>query len=398
MIKYDDILFKNACLKTQDVITSLNNLNSIINEINSIPETYDGKDLVDDAIEILLNLKDIVTNLSDDMLNTLCIMTGASSISDIAFQLNLSNPLGIFEGNVLGEYGANQSYSYLLFKKYLEDPDSLTDIQKKRLDLINQVFEDFQYADLPDVVKKSILYAFHEGGCALSSADNIIVDVYSRIPNGEKLFEEKYGFPLYYVDENGIKRYNYAPLHTKINLNMVSKDLNYDIKDVLKLEGHDKERAYIKYVDDVNTCLSSYTRFRGLTNSEFVNVLKDELGDKYDISTDTESYGNYITGAMSYLGIGDNGFSNFVSDYKNKKEDYDYVVINVHGFTLKPYDEATIEQIGTKELFNLGGHNVILNGISENGYPIVSSWGYKFELTGSLTTDAVYINIGDKNE
>ena len=148
----------------------------------------------------------------------------------------------------------------------------------------------------------------------------------------------------------------------------------------------------------INTCLSGYTRFLGLTDFAFVSVLKDELGDKYDISTDTKSYGTIITGAMSYLGIGDNGFSDLVSDYKNKKDDHDYAVINVTGFTLKPYDEAAIEQIGPNKFFNAGGHNMTLNGISENGYPIVSSWGYRFEFMGSLTANVIYVDVGDKNE
>lgn len=394
MFEYDGTLFKSACNKTLEALLSLEGLKTTIIELQSFSENYEGKEIVNDVTNNLLKITNQISILFDEMKNTLCLILGNDIMNQKLVLEDSDGILNFLDGTIEGEYGTNQSGAYLLFKKYLENPNSLSDIEKKKVELIYNLFKDYNYVSPNNNIMYFVLNAFSNGGCGIASISNVIIDKYSKLKNGEKLFEEKYGFPLYYVDEYGNKRYNYEALHTKINLNYTSKELNYDIWDVLGVAGANEDRDYIKYIDEFNTFVSVYTRNSGIVNPLFVKILNDELSNDFPISTKVKKYGNIIT----TIGIGNNEFDELVSDYNTENLNHDYCVISAHSFTLKPYGESTIKEYGNKSMSYNAGHYMTITGISENANPIVSSWGYKFELLSSNKSELIYIDVGDKNE
>ena len=264
MFECDETLFKNACNKILETLLSLKGLKTTIIELQSFSENYEGKEIVNNVTNDLLKINNQISTLFENMQHTLSIILGNNGIMNQELNLDyLDTALSFLDGTIAGEYGVNQSNPYDLFKKYIEDPNSLSKIEKQKIDLIYKLFKDYGYADFSDNMINLSLKAFSNGGCGNAAISNIIIDQYLKMENGVEEFENKYGFPLYYVDENGNKRYNYEGLFVSLYLNRAEEQVNTTpFKYMLGMNKVDN-RDYIPILDDFNSFISNIDKAFG---------------------------------------------------------------------------------------------------------------------------------------
>ncbi len=395
MFEFDEELFNRAYIENLRLLQNLNANKRIINIVNSINGSYDGQGEVSSILNDLNHVIKVVNNLDRDMRRTKLLFKRTSSFSG-GLRLNtLRRSLRkffCFDTDNVGEYGANQNYPYLLYKVFLQNPEKLNEIYRKKVDVVEKVFKNYKYAKVNDNLIYFSLLAFGNGGCGVSAVSNIIIDYYSRCDNGDELFEKKYGFPLYYVDTKQNKHYNYEGIFVKTYLDAIEKETNATpLNYCLNLLGMGSiKRSYIPYLDDTMTYGRTAAKAIGLTPSSVSNLLKNEL--PAGVTVDKSSYG---LGLVSMVGI-DSKWDEVQTALKENIGKYDYCIVGAHSFEMRALDDNYIKNNNGEELYsNIAGHFLLVTDISKNGNPIVSSWGYKFELTNSAQTDLLFVNLGD---
>ena len=236
-------------------------------------------------------------------------------------------------------FGCYQNAAYLMYLQYCKDPDSFN--SEVPLEICSDIEEEFAKKGVTD--QNEILYCLKvsgKTGCGYASITNIITDYYDNKEGGAEEFEDTYGFPLYYYDENGNKRINYETtfMHiilksARLNTDELANQMNSDMSD-----------------GEVNASIS-------LNPNNADNVF-------YECFPHASDY-ERIEDALS------------VESYEQiMSEGYDYASINVRNFTLKPYgSNKEVDEHHTD-----GGHWMSIVGVSENGNFIVSSWGMEWEL------------------
>ena len=365
---YEVPAYDNTALQQQ-----IEELQPILEETNRLIEKIEGLEIIMTQVEkklqtAYLELEKYIKSIEN-------IDIGTNNFSSIIFSLLSSTPLGILNLNN-NEYGASQEFMSTLYDKYLLDPDSLTSTEKQMIDEVLKLFEDFKYVSNTNdnFISYTLNMAGH-GGCGIASNANIIASIYSNIPDGEKKFEERFGFPLYYEDTDGEKHANFNVLFTKLYLDSLSYDANYS------LLNNSENREYIPIIDDVSMYADMHFKQSGMTTPLITKYLADALGDNFIVDTNITS-----------LKID-------IPTYQENIEDYDYCAISAHYFTLKPYDDSSIEFFGNDDnLTYSGGHFMTITGLSENNNYIVSSWGMKFELVDCKFGDLIFLNVEEKNE
>ena len=379
MFDFNEELFINASNKVEDALTILLDKKQSIDRLNSI-SNYDFKDEVNIICSNIKTIQKDILELSLDINKTKktlnLISTDDFSILNLKniFPFLYSASFEIFNLND-SEYGANQMFMYQLFDRYITDPESLSEYEKWMIDEVFKQFQDFRFVgDADENFIAFTLKSAYNGGCGIASNANIIASIYSGIPYGESKFYNKYGFPLYYEEDNGTKHTNFNLLFTKLYLNAISYDLTYDpLFDI-------SNRLYVPFRDDICAYLDVKIKNIGLHPKFIEAYLKNELADDFLIDTKVMSR---ETG---------------IEVYKNNIDDYDYCQICAHSFWLKPYDDAAIKTYGTNEMdYTNLGHCMTITGISDNGNYLVSSWGVQFELTSYEYGDFIFVGVEEKN-
>lgn len=378
MFDFNEELFINASNKVEDALTILLDKNQSIDRLNSI-SNYDFKNEVNIICGNIKTIQKDILELSLDINKTKktlnLISTDDFSILNLKnlFPFLYSASFEIFNLND-SEYGANQMFMNQLFDRYITDPESLSEYEKYMIDEVFKQFQDFEYVKNDGNFIAFTLKNASNGGCGIAANANIIASIYSSIPDGESKFYDKYGFPLYYEEENGTKHTNFNLLFTKLYLNALTYDSN------MSLLGESENRGRIPILDDINMYADVFIKGYGLPTGAIATYLQDELADDFSIDT-----------KVMFRETG-------IEVYQSNIDDYDYCMICAHGFCLKPYDDAAIKTFGTDELdYKNAGHCMFITGISENGNYLVSSWGVQFELTSYGRGDFIFVGVEEKN-
>ncbi len=378
MFSFDEELFSKAYDKSKELLEELNTKKSDIVELRNMIGQCDYESNIETILTDIENITNTIDELNIKMMWTLTIV-GNGNIGGRDLNIEkLISCFSFFYGSVPGEYGANQSGAYLLFRQYLKDPDKLSETDKKRIETILEVFNDYDY-----ILKNEYFYnvvnfclgTFSLGGCGPASLANVVMDAYSKMQDGEEIFEQKYGFPMYITDNDGNKRYNYDALFVKLNLD----DMSDSFSD-----------TYIPIIHDWCTYVQSLSKMPGMFTNDLKVMIQDELDDNFEANVEVHEFFHWY----NTLGIGSK-FKDVVNDYQKNKDNYDYCIVSAHGFKLIPYNDLTGEAYGNVEMPS-AGHYMTVIGISENNNLIVSSWGYQFELVSSNYSDLIYINVDPK--
>ncbi len=233
----------------------------------------------------------------------------------------------------------SQNDAFYLYSHSLDHPELLDEIDYMKVDDISALMESYGLTEDKD--REYILAAASASGCGHSILAEIIINLYQDKPD---LFEEEYGYPLYYERDGDID-YNSETLFTdiflRINKNRL-KEIHYDTYDsqyVMTMLGINVYGTDIKF-DDMPEYLSSVVGEKTETAAFKRNV----------------SYNKYM-------------------DYMVKKG-FDYACIGVHKFVLVPYGSNPCKRNYTSD----GGHWMRITGVTEDKHFIVSSWGDEWEL------------------
>ena len=293
----------------------------------------------------------------------------SSSFGENIFERALISEL--FNGERLKElendglFGANQSGPLKLLGKAVLNPKELTDVEKLQLEDLKAIFQKYGYITEKGYWNHSMyefIMASRQSGCGFAANTNIIVDMYSKIKNGEELFYQKYGFPLYYTDEEGKKYYNYDALlasHYLTSIDNYSKQVIPGVDIEIPSFWPKWNPSFINYFLEQEGGIANFQRLNALQN-EFPDVSMKTTD--YLLKTDVEQY----SGEYSI---------------------HDYAVVSVHNdFTLIGMD-------GESETFN-GGHFMCITGVMPDGRYIVASWGKQFILDSYDFADLFFIDMG----
>lgn len=377
MFDFNEELFINASNKVEDALAILLDKKQSIDRLNTIS----NHDFKNDVNIICSNIKAIQKDILELSLDINKTKKTLNLISTDDFSiLNLKNLFPFLYGASFDafcltdyEYGANQGFVTELFDRYITDPESLSEYEQWIIDEVFKQFQKIKYKRYDENYIAFILESAKNGGCGIAANANVIVSIYSSIPDGERKFYDKYGFPLYYEEEDGTKHTNFNLLFTQLYLNSVSYDITYDLFFDIS------NRPYVPLRDDILFHLDVKYKNYGLVPKLIEAYLTNELAD--DFSIDVE---------IIYRKTG-------VGVYQSNIDNYDYCMICAHGFCLKPYDDAAIKTYGTDEQDYKGGHCMFITGISENGNLLVSSWGVQFELTSYGRGDFIFVGVEEKN-
>ena len=214
MFSFDEELFKEAY---ENIVSSLDCFNLIDTSEktlsrNLIPNNFNY--YYNDYLTCVEESKKEISELEKDMEATRAIINlmnsgvycnGVDANVLLLFQRILDSNLT----------GANQGGPQILYNLGQEDYDSLPDYGKEYYSYLLQVIEKHKVllsvGYWNDGLDKFI-NASNMGGCGFAANTNIIIDYYVNLENGEELFQQKYGYPLYVLDSDGVKHYNYTVL------------------------------------------------------------------------------------------------------------------------------------------------------------------------------------------
>ena len=317
--------------------------------INSFPLECDFKGELTNIVDTINTIKNVLYELTENANRTKTLI---SLLNDGTFSLENvdENTLSALKKIIdSGLFGANQSGPILLLEKANDDYDSLTDIEKKQYSDLMSVLEKYGYITKEGFWNRS-MYDFMEssehGGCGFAANTNIIIDMYSKMENGEEEFYNTYGFPLYYTDSSGKKYYNYDALFASHYLNSIERYSNQIIPGFFNNE-------IPSFWPKWNPSAISYVLNDGTTTFQRLNALSNEFPN---LSMDKTQY----------------FFKKDITQYSSEYLNHDYAVVGVHNFTLTSMDGITTTYDG--------GHFMSITGVTSDGKYIVASWGEQYIL------------------
>ncbi len=234
----------------------------------------------------------------------------------------------------------NQSTAYYLYKDYQDDPESLTETEKKMLGDMIMLLERSGFVEEEDDLYYIMAIAA-ASGCGYAFPAEIILDMYKDKP---EIFENDYGYPLYYSADGEII-YNLDTLFLDIFLRINTE----------------KIRKIIPEKDNIRYLLTLFGLSMYQTDIQF-----DEMDDVLHA---------VLNPAADVLTLQRNVSYKTYNKYLMKGK-YDYACIALHTFKLRPYGSNPRED----DYISDGGHWMRIKGITENKHYIVTSWGDEWEL------------------
>ena len=196
--------------------------------------------------------------------------------------------------------------------------------------ILNQYYPNISLED-----ETSLFQKISHCGCGYTAVANCI---FNRYIGKEKEYKEKFGFDMYRLNNSGQVVYNYEPLILEIVLGY------YDSSMETKCS-----------IEDF------YTNILKGTDQNTYNGIMEFLNTKYDMNLKYKCYNADYT----YL----------TKDYLQKYLDDGWsFIIGTSGYDL--YDYRT----GELYIEDGGNHAMTLTGFTNEGKPIVSSWGKKYIL------------------
>ena len=238
------------------------------------------------------------------------------------------------------QYGADQGR----FDKYediINDPYMWEQLQKY------YPIESFKSeAEAMDFYERYCAVIGHSG-CGYAAAANIVFQQYE---GREKEFEETFGYPMYTV-KNGEIDYNYEYFMLDY--------YNHEYGGKYSIEELEKGMAIGNNVED-------FFRTDAKSSTADLKDLDDYLSEEYNIDCSAkEDWHNNFTLFESDAGINNN--------LQNQTNNNDYVVYAGDNYDLYNMD-GSLDRTGG------GAHYMVITGFTDDGRPIVSSWGGQYIL------------------
>ena len=184
-------------------------------------------------------------------------------------------------------------------------------------------------------------------GCGYAAGANIVFQQYE---GREKEFEETFGYPMYTV-KNGEIDYNYEYF--------ILDYYNHDYAGKYSIEELEKGLELEFGIEDL-------LRPDAKSPTAELENLDDYLSEKYNIECNSE-----IDSTNSFtIFEGDKGIN---SKLQNQTNNNDYVTYGGYNYDLYNMD-GSLDRTGG------GSHYMLITGYTDDGRPIVSSWGKQFIL------------------
>ena len=228
--------------------------------------------------------------------------------------------------------------------------------------------------------------AFADVGCGYAAITNIIFDLYK---DSSILFESSYGFPMYYLDDQNRKIYNYEPILLDCYLTIMGdkETALYGSSTDRFLDEDDLFDSFLGYIASRDPIACSKIINEEIEVDE--EIVQPNVDSSLSVTVEYEGgiYSRSFEDSSSYT-KDDSLLTNegAVQLYQERSKDYNYAVIALYNFELTPYgSNAGTEKIRVEN----AGHYMQIIGVSENGNFIVSSWGREFELTDYSFVDTV---------
>ncbi|MBR2587820.1 MAG: hypothetical protein IKD77_01270 [Bacilli bacterium] len=142
-------------------------------------------------------------------------------------------------------YGGNQSDVTTLMAKHLSLPlfklknfikngysSKQSEVDKFKGQVLESLIKKY-YPEARDIDLANLAEVYSKHGCGYMAIANAFAIEISKLPNGERLFYDNFGYPLFYR-EGFSKSYNLEALAFDLFLNIQKNNLNYSIQEVLK--------------------------------------------------------------------------------------------------------------------------------------------------------------------
>ena len=381
MFKFDETLFNLSSLYIDDSLDILVSKKDTINEITTISDyAYSNhvNNTCNDVSEVIKKLSDLHTRILDANKIMKIVNYDDNLMSSIlGYDKTGLGKFTSFSLDLFGDYGCNQSTAITLYKRYMMDPDSLSDYERQKIENIKSVLENFDY--LKSSTDNEFLFLLEyaaNGGCGFATNSNILIDLYSNIENGEERFKEKYNIPLY-NELNNTKYYNYEALFIALLLNKTKRNMNHDIRDFFGIQ-HEDDHEYIPGFSDELVMSDFGVGAHGFYTFQIIGNLEKELVEDFDVESITTRAANLDTYTKNIL-------------------NYDYCSIEAQNYKLNPYGPICTSAYGGVDISSRSGHSMVVVGISPNGKFLVSSWGFMFELDRFKRANLNFFKVGEKS-
>lgn len=334
---------------------------------------------------------------------------------DISYSTKNEQPISIFGdyNKANGQYGGNQCVFRDYNAELLEDP------------IIRKMLED-TFPGASDEDYSNYLYALCSVGCGYTALINM---VFQRFEGKENEFEEKFGFPMYKIGDNGLD-FNYEYLILALFNHTWGEKTNYSIQELYGEMTKEKATDGSKS-SDINMIIhgnhsggtSAGNNYKIASNTTALQWLFDEYGiainrvyydavfvkkelyAEKDILYGSEEWKKYMEskgyiynenvvpdGSIMKIPDLEKTYEN-IKKFLDKKLKEGQVIISVGNFNL--YDIIT-EKLSHKDV---DFHAMSIIGTTSEGI-IVSSWGKQYllkydEILNQLNLD---LNIFENEE
>lgn len=263
------------------------------------------------------------------------------------------------ENNKSKQFGGSQMVFSNNNAELLEDP--------RVIHLLEKSFPD---GDIEDY--ELLLARLCNSGCGYTAMINsLFVEYQGR----EKEFEDKFGFPMYSIDQKGNIDYNYEYLIIDA-FTYIWKDREYTI-DELSEDMKDVEWNDGAVSGDSGEISTG-------TNDEIVEAFENFLKDKYGINSECyrttifdEDDNSWLSDLLNIniskeIGLDKYKIKDSIKEIKDLYNKGDgQIILAVSGYDLYDMDGDLYTEDG-------GGHAMYITGITKDGDFIVSSWGKQY--------------------
>lgn len=241
------------------------------------------------------------------------------------------------------QYGGSQLSFSDNVDKLLQDPIILNILNEY---FPNATLEDYEY----------YLYKVTSVGCGYTA---LINSLFVEYEGKEEEFLEKFGFPMYNINEEGDIDFNYEYLILEFFSYIHAKCDGYTIQEIYG----DKAAYQNGHIVDGALGGNLNTGKGHGTSSEECRRFSDFLKEKYDIDIDinVDYWGNYEINADNYL-----KWYGMLEKSSSRQ-----IILCSAGFDLYNLN-------GNLYCEDVGSHAMYITGLTDDGRFIVSSWGNEF--------------------
>lgn len=241
-----------------------------------------------------------------------------------------------------GQYGADQGVFENDFDRLIRDPIIWNEMQKY------YPVDSFSSRDEAMEFYERYFTLITHVGCGYAVGVNTIFKEYE---GREKEFEETFGYPMYRVGVKGNVDFNYEYLFLEY--------YNYCWAGKYSLE--EMERGM-----EITNNIQDFFRTDAISTAADISNLDDFLRDEYNINCTAEmDWHNRFT-----IYSNDDSINNFLrEEYSNN----DYITYSGANYDLYTMDGELYYEHG-------GPHYMLITGFTDDGRPIVTSWGQEFIL------------------